>query len=964
MNIRILFLCLSFIISNMLYAQKAFDYEKNTNSMLHYYNQQNFDKAIVYAEKGRQQAEIDGLDSFYIDYVSTLAFFYKKKGDYQEAEAHYIETNRRIEAFFGKENNVYATYVSDLALLYELIGKYDLALSLHMEAKDIRAKVLGKEHPDFATSLNNIAMLYQKTGHYEQAIPLLIQTINIDAKTLGKEHPDYATSLNNLALLYENLKRYPEAEPLFIQAKEIWETSLGNKSVYYAYSLNNLAHLYLGMKQYKKALPLFIQAKTRWLDLTNDKHPKYALALNNLALVYKRLGRRKEALPLFLEAANIRRTVLGNHHKDLAVSLNNIARIYQENQQWQQAWDYIAQALTAASGTTISCDTINKQWAYKLVSAKYASLAHLRQTLNILDLADIILRKKNGPNTTNQRLVVADLATNLLDQWRNSHHDEKDKLRVLSTSSKWMVKSLNLHDNKTDIKRAFALAERNKSVLLLQASKSEKAYRIGNLPDSLVEQESQLFKEKDRYQAMLMEKRPKIEKDSLNDLLNRVNQDITSFIRRISKKYPLYSKTKYQASEVDPSMVQKLLPPNTALIEYVVGDSLLHIFCIDQKQTQWEKVSLNYEQMVQKIRSLHDILSDYQKVSTESSESYHQFTFLAHWFYKKLLAPVLSNDQIKNLIIVPHGELGHLPFEAFLASEAPQVKTHYKQLDYLLNHYSISYNYSATLWKENKESPAHTNNGQVFGVASNYEIELDSTAAKLRLATYLERRDKLCLLPEARKEIELLSQKYSGLFLFDKNASEKAFKRQAGDYAIIHLAMHGLLEKQQPILSSLVFTEDGDSSENNFLHAYEISKMELNADLVVLSACQTGYGRFEKGNGIASLARAFMYAGASSLIVTLWQVNDAASSHIMKRVYQNLASGTNKAEALRLAKLDFIQNSQALAAHPAFWSPFIQIGNNAPLHISKRRAYWYWIIGALGCSILGFLILMRRKKEA
>ncbi len=149
--------------------------------------------------------------------------------------------------------------------------------------------------------------------------------------------------------------------------------------------------------------------------------------------------------------------------------------------------------------------------------------------------------------------------------------------------------------------------------------------------------------------------------------------------------------------------------------------------------------------------------------------------------------------------------------------------------------------------------------------------------------------------------------------------------------------MHGLLNENRPMLSSLAFTEDGDSLNDNFLQAHEISKMELNADLVVLSACETGYGRFETGNGIASLARAFMYAGVPSLVVSLWQVNDASTAIIMQNFYKHLASGMTKSAALRQAKLDYIEMvDNPIAAHSAFWSPFILIGDEAPVELQSK----------------------------
>jgi CHAT domain-containing protein len=220
-------------------------------------------------------------------------------------------------------------------------------------------------------------------------------------------------------------------------------------------------------------------------------------------------------------------------------------------------------------------------------------------------------------------------------------------------------------------------------------------------------------------------------------------------------------------------------------------------------------------------------------------------------------------------------------------------------------------------------------------------------------------------LPSAKEEVKNLSALYSGKFLFESAANENAFKKAAADYDIIHLAMHGILNQQTPILSSLAFTENGDSTEDNFLEAWEISHLKLNAQLVVLSACETGYGKFQQGEGVMSLARAFMYAGVPSLVVSLWQVNDASTAEIMQLFYANLAKGMDKAEALRQAKLKYIAECKnPMMAHPAFWAAFVQIGDSRPVKIAGpfNISYVLVIISGFLC-LAGIIILLKKRRK-
>ena len=494
---------------------------------------------------------------------------------------------------------------------------------------------------------------------------------------------------------------------------------------------------------------------------------------------------------------------------------------------------------------------------------------------------------------------------------------------------------------------------------------------MGELPDSLVWKDKKLLKKQSQLQAKLLENRDEQEKNKLRNELNHVNQDIGDFVKMIEKQYPKYHKLKYVQVDTKVEEIQALLDEKSALIEYVISDSLLHIFKVTKNQVQWTQQQILVQDLKQKIRLLHSVLSDYQTIGENPESAWDNYTASAYWFYQNMLAPVLREDKnISTLIIVTDGELGHLPFEAFLVkpgTDTQRENDNYADLHYLLKDYRISYNYAATLWKENKEAPKNKNNGQMLAMAASYKNRGAGSLEELRLPDERSLRNYLQPLPAARAEVLALQESYKGYFAFDSLASEKMVKQLAPDYAIIHLAMHGLLDAKRPMLSALAFTEDGDSLESNFWQAHEISKMNLNADLVVLSACETGYGRFEQGNGIASLARAFMYAGVPAMVVSLWEVNDASTSRLMQSFYQNLAKGMPKDEALRQAKLDYITSVGNLAAHPAFWSPFILIGNTRTITVATKGSsvlLWAAIgVGLVAVTAIGIGLAMRQRKK-
>jgi CHAT domain-containing protein/tetratricopeptide (TPR) repeat protein len=909
-----------------------------------------------------QKAEkylLQALEIKHPDYTITLnylVFVYLEIGNIDQAERY---CHKAIQKRDDQENSSLAVALDNMGQIYKLTGRFEEAELYYTKALQLYLDLNGKIHEDYSASLTSLGALYYTIGSYKKSASFFMEAIKVDERLYGKKDPSYANALNDLAALYDKIGEHKKAAPLFEEALDILAANTGKGNMSYAVTLNNLGNVYLNTKEYDKAALLFIEALDIFQALLGKEHPNYAYILENLATLYYRSNNTKEMEPLCQEALAIYEKTLGKAHPYYARSLYNLSNVAEQQKDYKQAWDYCFQGLYHLTGLQMD-QNINDSWVSKLEKVTYPSNKHRYVANLILKRIYSLLALESTNQFKEKQVLVAQLAINLLKQTRDNYSGEADKLRMLTESNDWLLKSFSALDFDKDIITAFRLAEQNKSVLLKQVLQKTQAHQLGNLPDSLIKKEKAFQKKYANLEAQLIQKRPTVEKDSLRSIFNQLNIEIKSFENSIKTTFPKYAKFQYEEVRSSLTEIQSTLAENQAFIEYVLGDSILYIFYINQNEALIEQIPIDKKGFGYRIESLHNALSNYPLLIKEPFLSYNEYTKHAHWFYKNLLHPILSkstnNQGINHLIIVTDGALGHLPFETFLVEPIPiipkeQGQPTYDQLPYLVNTYKVSYNYSASLWKDNKANSSKNNNGQVLGIAANYVVEVDSTKKVVRLPNHKNLRGRLNPLSAARQEVTVLSEKYAGLFCFDNNASERIFKEKASDYGVIHLAMHGLLNKKTPLLSSLVFTENNDSLENNFLQAYEISKLELNADLIVLSACETGYGKFEKGNGIASLARSFMYAGAASMIVSLWQVSDHPTAYIMQNLYENLANGMDKSAALQKAKLTYIQDVEGSLAHPAFWSPFIQIGNNAPITIQKKESPFYWLI-------LGLLILV------
>lgn len=962
------------IDSSILYTTRAIeiqkvkipkhaDYAKSLNNLgIAYYYLSDLAKTEEYwLQAAAIRKEVLGETHIsYLGSLVNLGNLFMGSGNYSKAINNYIQAKQIFEKQDLTTHKFYLICLTNLGLVHEKLTEYEKAERFYLQTLNVQKEVLGEEHPTYLLSLAHLASLYKLMGNYEKAESFLLQVLALKKEILGEGHYSYAETLNSLGNLYLATKNYQAAERFYLMDLELTKKNHGEKNTQFATSLGNIGILYRRIKNYEKAERFLLQALEIKKEVLDEQHPDYAGGLIHLGNLYADIGQYEKTEALYLEAYKIRKEIFSPKNDAVILSLNNLAAVYNDMNQLDLTWEYLLRAIHANTDLVLS-KNINESWIDKFLKANHVSLEHTNTSLVIIDQ---LLSKKITENTKTQQVLICDLALQLLKKKKNSFSADSDKLRILSESANWVLRSMQVLDKNEEAAKALNIAEQNKSVLLLDAASNKRAYNLGLLPDSITQQEKALEKKYTNTKAALAGKNTAKQLDSIRNIFMDLNFEIDEFKKNIKENYPKYATTKYQYDAIQASEIQALLDDNTAMLEYLIGDSIVYVFYVDKTQVKIHEFAVDNKQLKHRIHTLHKVLSNYSFLKNNKL-SYQRYTNQAYWFYEKLVAPaLLEAKNIAQLIVISDGELGHLPFEAFLVEQAPQEVSDYNQLHYLIQDYRISYNYSATLWKENKTNKKRQNNGQILGLAADYNERIDSSISSPRIPADIRVRNALSPLTAARKEVELLSENFSGLFVFDTLASERFFKEKAPTYAVIHLAMHGILNKQEPMLSSLAFTEDNDSLENNFLQAYEISKMELNADLVVLSACETGFGKFERGNGIASLARAFMYAGAPAMIVSLWQVNDYTTSAIMEIFYYNLAKGMHKDEALRQAKMQFIESSEGITAHPAFWSPFVLIGNDSPTLISRKGTFLPWAIGGgILLVLLGTLILRRRKQK-
>jgi CHAT domain-containing protein len=413
---------------------------------------------------------------------------------------------------------------------------------------------------------------------------------------------------------------------------------------------------------------------------------------------------------------------------------------------------------------------------------------------------------------------------------------------------------------------------------------------------------------------------------------------------------------KYSNSMLSANKIQQKLKEDQIIIEYVINetDTLteLYSFVISKTKIEFSKQNLN-SAFHQSIETMFYFMSNTEYMFTKNEDS-KQFCIASNQLYKNLIHPFKNNIQHKKLTIIPDGKLSYIPFDALLVNLPDTSKTiEFNQLDYLIRDYCINYSNSANLLFKQKSKDKKTSIKAIAFAPEYKDGEIIEVANR-----YLS----LIPLPGVQREVDEIAKIVKTRKFKGEDATEDNFRNFAEKYDILHLAMHAFINDSLPAFSSLAFTqiESEDPTKNGLLNTMDIYNFKLNAKLTVLSACNTGSGQLRKGEGIMSLARGFFYAGCPSIIMSLWEVEDESGTQIMTSFYKNLKKGKDKDDALRLAKLEYLESVNSRRAHPHYWLGFVSIGDNSALYLSYD--FYFFILLILALSGIGIDQAIRIKK--
>jgi len=903
-----------------------------------YLSKGEFDNANFYFQKALEiRLKILGVEHPEVAAsYNNIGVSYLSKGEYKKA-IEYCQKGLKIQIkSLGAEHPEVAASYNNIGASYKFSGEYGKAIEYHQKVLDILIKALGINHPDVAKSYENLGNSFDFKGEYDKAIEYEQKALEIRLKILGVENPDVAKSYNGLGHTYGSIGKYDKAIEYHQKALEIRLKILGVEHPDVGESYNNIGASYHSKGEFEKSIEYYQKALEIQLKVLGVEHPDVAATYSNIGVSYESKKDYDNAIKYKQKALEIQLKILGANHPDVTVSFINIGVFYTSKGEYGKALECYQKAITACGYANRDFSMV-QSFEYLLVGIRCISQIfqtkyyqdHAQESLN--QSFDYALQAINATEYQN----AAFTSNSSQSYWLSQNYPIYEQAISIS-----LLKATVDH-NDTLLQSTFTYAEKSKSSLLQSQIKLTDALNFAGIPDSLLQKEHDLriditWREKQR-QTLLDQGLSETDTKTLriSSIIFDLKNNNETLKKRFETQYPEYYRLKYDLSTVSLQYVQDTLleSKNQALLEYFVGDSSIYLFVVrpDTMIVQEVKRDFPLEDWIEKFRQgLYGYYTaDKGKRDTALFNStVRQYADYGQKLYQKLFAPV-EQWLPKQVIIVPDGPLGYVPFDALLAGK-PEDKLDFKSYPYLLNKYQFSYTYSATLLKEMRDKKHHHEPVKEFAAFAPFYNGDTTLLAGMYQYDDLMRKD-LQPLAYSGPEVAAASKLMRGETIAGPAATEERFTSTAGDYRILHLATHGRADNRVGDYAFLAFSEIKDSIENELLYVKDLYNLELNADLVVLSACETGIGKLQRGEGIISLARAFAYAGVKSIVTTLWEVNDKSTSELMRYFYRELKLGKDKDEALRLARQRYFDKAAPRGLHPFFWAAFVPVGDMRPV---------------------------------
>ncbi|MCU0321680.1 MAG: CHAT domain-containing protein [Chitinophagaceae bacterium] len=863
----------------------------------------------------------DILSQFY----NGLGFAARDLMRFNESEKYLIAGIKLAEN--NKNSNTLSKLQTNLGSLYKIRGDYTKAEQIYfkmLDAPENKEEDLLAIYKDFGDLYSRFLM------QPEKAHPYIDKATVLTLKLYGEGSKDHIDMVMSKAAAFFYAKEYESAIKNWEEALKMAKKNNDIRTV--SFNINNIGRAYQLLGDLPKAIELTKQSVALKENILGKQHASTLLSYNNLARLYTFNSQIEESNKLLNESIKIHRELFGNSHPEMARAYSFLGYNYSVSKKYAEGIAKVQEGYsTAARVIEVSKNKLAPPEVIPFNPIDYSSLAYTHALL-LYDsikinkkfnkvLADFTLSCFRKSDEALMNIKLGMLPGDAVNQ-------SGTYLEIYKSATKIFEDFYSITGEQKYFDEYLYYADKQKGFNLLVATKEQERPE-GLLPVEVAEREN-------KFREELAKQITKVKSGAPTDSLFSLQMQYYTLLDEINNKYPAYNSWKFGTKPLTLSQLQPMLGKRVVL-DYVMIDSLLFITLISADKNKIYKVKVSQEQIKQSINDFRLAVVN-QQLTVADKIGHQLYIWLirpAEEILQKLPAPF-------HVTIIPDGFLGNVPFEALVKNEMAKPIDRYLIKDYI---FSVHYNLSLAFKDYSKKS-----GGDLLAFAPTYK---GKSAGLLRSG--------LRELPYAQQEAATIASLFGGKVIEGESASAQNFKKLAENASAIHVASHILLNEFNPDQSSIIFTTPNQDSELDALAVYELYAMNLSADLVTLSGCNSGMGKIEQGEGVMSLARAFMFAGCQNIVMSLWQVSDESTSELMTYFYTNLKDGMPKDEALREAKLKFLTEADEVKSNPYYWSGFVYTGNQKPLAVANN-VLWYYVFSAIGVMAILFLVWRMKSK--
>lgn len=810
-----------------------------------------------------------------------------------------------------------STTIGNMCVLHNDLGEYKQAMELCSKALEMKREI--QDFGGQATTLSNTGNIYGNLGDYQKALDFYRQALALHHSM--NEDQGAAIVINNIGWAYAQLGEYEKAIEYYTEVMESFRKRDNQNGLAKLYS--NIGVSYAKLDNYAKALEFHLQALAL-RPVENDRDGR-AISLNNIASCYDHLGDKQKALDYYTQAVALHRSV--QNDRQLATTLKNAGVFQRDQGQIAKALEYLNEARTLSA-------RVNDPSTEASILSEIAKIDVSRGDL--LSARKLIEQAIAQTESIRINLKSQQLRASYLASVRQYYEFEIEVLMRLHQQ----------RPNEGFAAAAIEVSEKSRARSLLELLREARAEIEQGVDPSLIEREGHLRRliaeAAERQTRLLSGKYTEEQALAASKEIDALTTEYDQVQSRIRQSSPRYASLVEPAPLSVAEIQKRVLDQDTLLLEYALGEQKSFVWVvahdsvksfelpgraiIEQGAKRFYQlltergVAMPNETLAQRKQRLDHVDIDYPQAAVSLS--------------RMLLGPVAAELGQKRLLIVAEGVLQYVPFAALPASgdaERPLIVDHE-----IVNLPSASV--LAVLREEfgNRKpasksvaviaDPVFTANDPRLATAVKTAATGSPFVDAQRSAAESGVNDlvRLRFSRQEADEIARLAGQTRNLKAVDFAANRAtATDARLGDYQIVHFATHGLINNQHPDLSGVVLSlvDEQGRAQNGFLRLYDIYNLKLNADLVVLSACQTALGKEIKGEGLVGLTRGFMYAGSPRVVATLWRIDDRATADMMRRFYESmLKDGLRPAAALRAAQLSMLRDRRWHSPH--FWAPF------------------------------------------